>query len=100
MPTMTYPSGHVVKGRAEGSVNPCDLCERIVISLTTRLRKLLRAVEEGTAATYRQNQRDPPPVVDYIVFFQALSKVKEWNNRKPSLPREGAWCDAPSPIKT
>ena len=60
MPTMTYPSGHVVKGRAEGSVNPCDLCERIVISLTTRLRKLLRAVEEGTAALYRKNQRDPP----------------------------------------
>ena len=53
-------SGHIVKGVAEGKVNPCDLCgqsfdERTEIFLTVWLRQLLPEVEDGTDILYRQN---------------------------------------------
>ena len=47
-----WSNGHVLRGIAEGNVIPCDSChdtfdEWIEIFLTTQLRQLHRAVEEG-----------------------------------------------------
>ena len=73
-----------MKGVALVKPNPSDLCgqtldERIEIFLKTWLRQLYRAVEEGTVAIYCQNQRDPPPVIDYAVFPKVLALLHDLN---------------------
>ena len=42
------------------------------IFLTTRLRQLYRAVEDGTGFLYRQNKSKAPPTVKYMAFLTSL----------------------------